>query len=115
MRLRKPMIPLYARHFCTVCGLRVFPYDKFERDTEAPGESVLLTSANARRQRKDPDDPRRTAWCWSCGSWTTTYRETLDEIIRRYEQRDGVTYRARTPRRRRRTNNVLPLPRRRTA
>lgn len=111
------MIPLYSRHFCVRCDQRVFPYDSLERRTEAPqpgvrGKRVLLTSTNARLAQRD-DYPVRIAWCWSCNRWTETYRETLNDIIRRYEERDGVTTRGR--RRRRRAAKVLHLPRRRSA
>ncbi|MFI5284131.1 MAG: hypothetical protein ACHQ0J_13525 [Candidatus Dormibacterales bacterium] len=125
MKRRQPMIVLYARHYCSKCDLRVFPYDSFERKTEAPkrgvsGRRVLLFSSNSRHRE---DDQSRTAWCWNCSRWVTTYRETIDMIEKRYAERDGVVMR-KAPRQlsqsRRsggstsgaRRNNILPLKRR---
>ena len=116
------MIVLYSRHFCRECDQRVFPFDSLEKLTEAPGfgvsgRKVLLSSLNARRQRLDPDDPVRVAWCWSCRKWTETYRETIDDIMQRYLKRRGVHYRARMSKqeRRRERGKVLRLPKRRSA
>ncbi len=116
-RSKRPMVVLYARHFCVRCDLRVFPYDSFEKRTESPKpgartKRVLLFSANSQVTRLDPDNPTRTAWCWNCNHWTTTYRETLDDIRRRYERRKGVRYR---PEPVRRQGKILQMRRRRSA
>jgi hypothetical protein len=111
----KRMVVPYSRHYCKECDQRVFPYDSLERLTEAPGlgvsgRKVLLSSLNARRQRLDPDDPHRVAWCWTCGQWTDTYRETLEMIVKRYAKRRGVTYREQ-PARRKRQAKILRMKR----
>jgi hypothetical protein len=115
---RRPLIVLYARHFCVRCDQRVFPYDSFEKRTEAPklgarARKVLLFSANSQVTRNDPDNPARTAWCWNCNRWTTTYRETYRDIERRYAARKGVSYRPQpVPKRQ---AKILQLRKRRSA
>ena len=82
---------LYVRHYCAVCGGRVFPYDKYESLTESPrlgksGAHVLLSSSNV-----NPQD--RVAWCWSCNHWREAERKTESEFLLLYLKRRGVTVR----------------------
>jgi hypothetical protein len=84
---------LYVRHYCSKCGSRVFPFDKYENLTEytpkvgkphTPIKRPLLYSYNQR----DPDN--RVAWCWACDKMMPCERLTEREIYRLYIARDGV-------------------------
>ena len=86
----------YVRHYCSSCGSRIFPFDKYDSDVIVPGkrkDQVLLTSTNA----DDPD--HRKAWCWSCNRMSACKRETEAEFLRRYIARRGIVTRERHPRR----------------
>lgn len=89
---------LYHRHYCTTCDSRCYPYDSMESLTVAPeiGASkrqILLFSANNYQREKNPNDISRTAWCWRCNKWTSTYRENRLDTELRYLKRNGVMFR----------------------
>jgi hypothetical protein len=83
---------LYVRHHCATCHARVFPFDKYEQSTVAPGfgrkgEPILLFSAN----QHDPEE--RVAWCWSCNQWVRAIRMTEKDFLLLYLARRGVVSR----------------------
>lgn len=87
-----------SRYYCTrVPAHRVFPYDGFEKLTEAPvhgksGEAVLLSSLNSGLA---PDD-LRWGWCWACNQWVQCFKRTQHELMRDYLARTGVSIRTTT-------------------
>jgi hypothetical protein len=84
-------IRIYVRHYCVMCGGRTFPFDKYERRTEASStvdrkRKVLLYSANS-------NPKKRIAWCFSCNRFTPCKRLSEEEILILYLNRRGVTWR----------------------
>lgn len=89
MANRKGLKRILVRHYCSDCGSRVIPFDKFEKRTEAPevgksGDPVLLISYNSDHREE------RIAWCFSCKGFRTCERLGEAEILELYAKRRGV-------------------------
>ena len=89
---KQKRIRIYVRHYCSECGSRIFPFDKYEDRTEVSsmaknGQRILLKTAN----HKDADN--RVAWCWSCNQFVDCQRLEEDDFLQRYIKRKGVSVR----------------------
>lgn len=88
-------VRVYVRYYCGTCNAPVAPYSRFEQETLAPEQAILLRSFNA---KVDPED--RVGWCFSCtspnhpdGRWRPLVRRTEVEIRQMFIRRRGVEFR----------------------
>lgn len=92
MKKRRSFRRILVRHHCSKCNSRIFPFDKYEDQTESPQkgmkqDKVLLYSHNSRSVED------RVAWCWHCKKFVRADRLTEPQILAMYIRRKGVSVR----------------------